>query len=145
MKKVIIVLSFLLISLAGFSQKFFEPIPQNLFKKVGSSERIELGTFKWLPRPAGELTATQWLWNKEKGSLDFSYFNSLGLGAGMQHYKALADGTAFNNYGFNALVIIGENISAAVTFCGFGVLNCGVVYNFPLKTFGLLTGIQYKF
>ena len=141
MKRLLIVLSFLFIGI-GLSAQFFKPVPKTLFSET--ADRTIKGTSVWLPRPAINLTAIQWNYDKVTKSFNATAFTSIGLGVGYQHFIDTPDG-AFNNFGFNAMMLLGENISGALTFSGLGILNLGVTYNLTMKQFGLLTGVQLKF
>jgi len=150
MKKLLIIL-FLAIGLSGIAQrpfsKFLSPVPNDLFKTVQTIDRdisVDQKSSVWLLRPSFTITAVQWNWNKDSTQFDAVTFQSAGIGVGWNHYTEV-NGLPFNNYGANALLLLGKDISAAVTFSGLGILNFGVVYNFTLKQPGLLTGIQIKF
>lgn len=142
MKKLIILL-FLLLPLTVMGQNFFKPIPKTLFSEPTADRTIK-GNSIWLARPAVNITAIQWNYDKVTKSFYATAFTSIGLGVGYQHFIDTPDG-AFNNFGFNALMLLGENISGAVTFSGLGILNLGVCYNISVKQFGLLTGVSLKF
>lgn len=144
MKKLLLLISFLFILTGLEAQKFFQPIPKDMFSAELTADRTVKGTSVWLPRPAINLTAIQWNYDKATKSFYATVFTSIGLGAGIMHYIDTPDGP-FNNYGINAMLLLGENISGALTFSGLGILNLGVCYNITIKQFGLLTGIQLKF
>jgi hypothetical protein len=142
-KRLLIVLSFLFIGIGLSAQSFFKPVPKDLFT-IETADRTIKGTSVWLPRPAINLTAIQWNYDKVTKSFNATAFTSIGLGVGYQHFIDTPNGP-FNNFGFNAMMLLGENISGALTFSGLGILNLGVTYNLTIKQFGLLTGVQLKF
>jgi hypothetical protein len=143
MKKLIILLFLLSLPLIMSAQGFFKPVPKNLFSEPTADRTIK-GTSVWLPRPAINLTAVQWNYDKVTKSFNATAFTSIGLGVGYQHFIDTPNGP-FNNFGFNCMMLLGENISGAITFSGLGILNFGVTYNLSVKQFGLLTGVQLKF
>jgi hypothetical protein len=150
----LLILFFLLLPLTVMAQSnlkaFLRPVPNDLFKVVATTDqdvRVNQRTSLWLPRPAATLTAIQWNWDGTAKTFHATAFQSVGLGIGWQHFVPTSDTdpTPFNNFGFNALMLLGENISGALTFSGLGILNLGVTYNLTIKQFGLLTGVQLKF
>ena len=150
MKKLLIIL-FLAIGLSGMAQKplkaFLSPVPNDLFKTAQIIDRdisVDQSSSVWLLRPSFTITAVQWNWDKTAKQFNAVAFQSAGIGIGWNHYTEV-NGLPFNNYGANALLLFGTDISAGITFSGLGIFNFGVVYNFNLKQPGLLTGIQIKF
>jgi len=155
MRKLIIVLFLATFSVAGYSQSkwdgFFKPVEQNLFA-MESNSRDKAVTNVWLIRPAIAVTAIQLNWNKDTKQMDASALSSAGMGIGYQHFVEV-NGSPYNNYGFNALLLLGGNIdgttpasmSLAVTGSLFQFVNIGGLYNFSTKTFGILTGVTIKF
>lgn len=158
MKKLIVVFTLALFSLTLFSQSkwdgFFKPVGQEMFfSKVKGTAGEALGTPNvWLFRPAVELSAIQLNWNKDLKGFDASAFTSAGLGVGYQHYIEV-DGSPYNNYGFNALVLLdmvptetsATGISGVLAVNALKVVSMGPGYNFTTKTFFILTGITYNF
>jgi hypothetical protein len=151
MKKLILILLvlFACTAIQAQSNSFFQPVSSNLFKKDLNAVKA-VKTDVWLIRPAIALTAVQLNWNKTTKQFDASAFNQAGIGAGYQHFVELADGTAYNNYGFNAILLLGAtqsepSMSVALTGSFFNYVNVGGLYNFTLKSFGILTGVQLKF
>ena len=73
-----------------------------------------------------------------------------GFGLGVQHYVTRPDGSLFNNYGANLLVLVptGVNGTSGIALGLFGnidIFQLGVDYNFALKKVSLDTGITLKF
>jgi hypothetical protein len=141
MKKLLI-LPLLFISI-GIQAQFFKPVRSDLFTNITVDSRVK-GSTIILARPAITLNAIQWNWDKEAKSFNANAFQSIGLGAGLMNYIDTPDGP-FCNYGVNALILLGTDISAALTFSGLGIINVGVTYNISIKQFGILTGVQIKF
>ena len=147
MKKALMVITLAMITIAGFSQGFFKPVDKNLFNKDRA-----IKSDVWLIRPAISITAVQLNWNKTTKSFDASALNQVGLGAGYQHFIEV-NGVPFNNFGFNALLLLGADIgetqpatmSIALTGSLFNYVNLGALYSITNKTFGLLTGVTLKF
>ena len=126
---------------------FFKPVDQSLFKSALSTDRDITSDYKasvWMLRPYIGVTAIHWNWDKDAKQFNASAFNSFGLGAGWQHFIEV-NGQPYNNYGANALLILGEQVSAAVTFSAFSLFNFGAVYNITLKQPGILTGVKIIF
>ena len=142
--KRLIIIPFIFISISLSAQSFFKPVPKNLFEGEPTVDKTFKGNTIVLARPAITISAVQWNWDKENKTFNAAAFQSIGLGAGLMHYVDTPDGP-FCNYGANALILLGTDISAALTFSGLGIINVGATYNFSLKTFGLLTGVQVKF
>jgi len=150
MKKLLIFV-FLMIGLSGMAQKplkaFLSPVPNDLFKSALTIDRDITSDYKasvWMLRPYIGVTAIHWNWDKDSKQFNASAFNSFGLGAGWQHFIEV-NGQPYNNYGANALLILGEQVSAAVTFSAFSLFNFGAVYNITLKQPGILTGVKIIF
>lgn len=144
MKRVIIVLSFLFIAIGIQAQSFFKPIPKDMFKGEPTVDRTFRGNTVVLARPSLSISAVQWNWDKTTKSFNAAAFQSIGVGVGLQHFVDTPDGP-FNNYGGNLMVLLGTDISAAVTVSALNLINIGATYNFSLKAFGILTGVQLSF
>lgn len=147
MKKLILLLLVIVSTVTISAQGFFKPIPKDLFTAEPTADRTFKGTSIWLVRPAVTVTAIQWNWDKEAKQFNPTAFNSTGLGIGYQHFVPVSatDPTPYSNYGANILLLLGGDISGAVTFTGLGIINLGVLYNFTLKQPGILLGIQMRF
>lgn len=158
MKRFIIALLFVAVSVMGYSQSkwdgFFKPVGQEMFySKVKGTAGEALGASNvWLFRPAVELSAIQLNWNKTEKGFDAAAFKSAGLGVGYQHYIEV-DGNPYNDFGFNALVLLdmvptetsATGISGVLAVNALKVVSMGPGYNFTTKTFFILTGITYNF
>lgn len=150
MKKLIILSFLACLTLAGTSQGFFKPVNRNMFVNSKTGLRTLEITQKWEIRPAITITAVQLNWNKLTKQFDASAFNQAGLGIGYQHFIELPDGSPFNNYGLNAILLLGvqesePGISFALTGSFLQYVNIGGLYSFTNKSFGILTGVNLKF
>ena len=139
-------------SAQGSSTPFFKPVPKDLFKteKIGLNAAVT-PTSVWLFRPSVEISAIEMVYNKTTKEFESEPLNSAGVGLSYQHYVS-NEGTPFNDFGFNALVLLGtdiENFSpASVSLAGtvnYNVINIGGGYNFGQKVPFILTGITLKF
>jgi len=147
MKRVILLTALLLIGVAGMAQRwqgFFEP-------KNGVEITTEReGVNQWFFRPAAQLTALQFTWDKTEEVFKSSGLSSAGIGLGYQHYTQ-KDGELINNYGVNALIIFDGSqnsqggVGVAATVNALQFVNLGGGYNFTNKQFFLLTGAVWTF
>ena len=139
-----------LIATAQPKNAFFKPVNKNMFK----TDLLMLKTTTssvWFLRPSFQITAIQLTWNKETKSFDSSPLSSVGAGVSYQHFVE-ANGEPFNNFGFNALLLLGTDItkispaslSVAGTF-NISVINAGIGYNIGNKVPFILTGVKLDF
>lgn len=159
MKKLISILGFLLIYFAGYSQSPFEGFLKPVSKATFNVQSKEAGvgaTSMWLFRPAVEITATKFTYNKELKQFDAASFLSTGIGIGYQHYVD-NNGVPYNNLGFNLLLLINTiplesipegssaSLSLAGTFSALKFIDVGGGYDFQVKKAFFLTGVKYNF
>ena len=155
MKRLIILLILVTLTVPGYSQSvfkgFFKPIPDNIFEAKYSLGAMTVVPAKWLIRPQVSITAVQ----INLKTRETSTFNSAGVGVGYQHYINI-EGRPFNNYGFNLLLLLGQEIategelpkaafSIAAVANVLGWINVGPIYDTGNNTFGILTGVSLKF
>jgi len=151
MKKLFVILLGVFLTTGLFAQGpftgFFKPsksLSHDYALKADGSER------EFYFRPAAQLTAVQFNYNKDLKQFESSTFSSAGIGLGYQHYVDV-NGEMVNNYGFNALVIIDGSQSsmggfgAALTVNALQFVNVGAGYNFKQKQVFLLTGCLWTF
>ena len=131
---------------------FFKPVPDNLFNfSTSSSPLVAISSSAWIPRPALSIIAAKWWINKETKKVDFAPFSAIALGIGWEHYTPTSDidPTPYNDFGFNGLLFLGENICIGATFnynlAGTAMIHFGADYNFPLKRPEILTGVKFEF
>lgn len=115
MKKLVILLFLISISLTGISQGLFRPV--SLFPtKTENDHRVSLGdnaiTQKWEWRFDASLSIVELNYNKATKQLASTAFSAVGPAIGYQHFvpTSATDPTPFNNYGFSFAVMLGESI-----------------------------------
>lgn len=159
MKKLLILMAFVAITISGFSQSawdgFLRPVTYQQFKNhvtANSLKQATAGSSVWLFRPAIEISATQLIYDRSTKDWTSSSFTSAGLGLGYQHYID-NNGTPYNNYGFNLLMLFTAiptetspaSISFAGTFSALKFIDVGGGYNVTTKNPFVLLGITYNF
>lgn len=126
---------------------FFKPVTMEKVAGIKSA-----GQSQWLFRPAIELSALQFTYDKTEKEWLSSSIQSAGVGIGYQHYITVND-KAYNDFGFNALLLFdlvpaetsATAISGALTVSALSFVNVGAGYTFGLNKFFLLSGITYNF
>ncbi len=155
MKKILLVLSLVALMVTVNAQiksvPLFKPVPQDLFTADQYGLKSLENASIWMLRPSIQVTAIQLTWNKETKSFDSSPLSSIGAGISYQHYIEV-DEQPFNNFGVNAFVLLGTDISQVspaslgiATTINYSVVNAGVGYNFGNKVPFILTGITLKY
>ena len=153
MKKTLLFLSLIAIFTCTNAQvKFFQPVPDNLFKTDASGLKAVQNANLWLFRPVATVTAVQLNWNKVTKQFDASALSSAGLGVSYAHFVE-SNGLPYNNFSANALLLLGAslentepaNISFAITGSFMNFVSLGGLYNFQSKSFGILTGVAIRF
>ena len=151
MKRLIILLVLMAFAVTLTAQSpfngFFKPSKAISFEAKYSLGAMTVTSGKWLFRPQVAITAVQ-INLKTREAMTF---NSAGMGIGYNHF-ANFQGEAFNDYGFNFLLLIGKNIesseatfSVAAVVNALGWINLGPIYDVSNNKFGLLTGVSLKF
>jgi len=133
------------------SVPLFTPVPQDLFTSDQYGLKSLENASVWILRPSIQVTAVQLTWNKEKKSFDSSPLSSIGAGISYQHYIEV-DEQPFNNFGVNAFLLLGTNISQVspaslgiATTVNYSIVNAGIGYNFGNKVPFILTGVTLKY
>jgi len=154
MKKIILLFALIALFVTGNAQKnisLFKPIPQDLFTSNEYGLKAIENANVWLLRPSVQITAVQLNWNKETKSFDSSPLSSVGAGVSYQHYIE-ANGQPFNNFGLNAFLLLGTDISQVspaslgiATTVNYSIVNAGIGYNFANKAPFILTGVTLKY
>ena len=160
MKKLLVLMAFVAISISTFSQGawtgFFQPVGHQQFetrlKGIASLRGTAVTSSVWLFRPAIEISATQLVYDRTSKQWSSSSFTSAGLGLGYQHYVD-NNGVPYNNYGFNLLLLVNAiptetapaSVSAAGTVSALRFIDVGGGYNFGTKNPFVLLGITYNF
>jgi len=157
MKKLILLIFLMSIVFMGMAQKpsasFLRPVPDQLFRNDASINARDLNQSVWLLRPTVGILATRNSYDKIAKQWSTAPLSAAGLGVGYQHFVEMPDGTPFNNFGVNLLLLttvkLAEEQQSSMgvglfgTFLGF--INVGVDYQFGLKNFGIDTGVTVKF
>jgi len=160
MKKLLILMAFVAITISGFSQGpwrgFLRPVTHQQFvNRLNATCPLNTSvepSSLWYFRPAIEISATQLTYDRTSKEWSSSSLTSAGLGLGYQHYID-NNGTPYNNYGFNLLMLLGavptETTSASVSFAGtvsaFRLINVGGGYNVTTKNPFILLAVTYNF
>jgi hypothetical protein len=161
MKKVIVLFMLVCFTLPGIAQvSLFKPVPKDLFTSgIVPGKYLAAGEMpsKWLWRLSALVTADELVWDKTAKQFNSAPLSSVGPAIGFRHYTMLADGTPYNNYGFNAALLLGTNINQinpatmkfALTVNAFEFVNIGGAYtlNTPanLSPWRILLGASINF
>ena len=148
MKKLLIALFFVVITVTITAQGLFKPVPKNLF----SGERdLKATNSAWLMRLNAGVVGTSYAKNKETGTFEVLPLNALGFGISYLHYKDV-EGLPFNDFGFNALLLqntqtpgMGVGVYGTYNTGPIGLLNVGGHYDFISNRFMLDTGLTFHF
>jgi outer membrane lipoprotein-sorting protein len=155
MKKLFLIGFLVMLTLAGSAQigNIFKPIENVLYTEVVAADgQKSLAFIKDVAlRLNVGVTTTQSTYVNEEGKLfDTHPMAAIGFGPGYQHYVARPDGSLFNDYGVNLLVLVPTGVvqdqgMGLGLFGNLDIFQVGVDYNFGLKKFSLDTGITLKF
>jgi hypothetical protein len=159
MKKVFLTLAFIALTIIGFSQSVFKPIPKDLFRvanKTALKTALKLDTAvvaptKILWRFNATLVGTELLYNKTTKQFVSRPLSGIGPGFGVRHYYSDANGLPATDWGISLVILVGtdiENIEVvkikpAITVNAFNFINLGVDTDF--KTIGIVLGAQVNF
>lgn len=151
MKKLLVLLVFIAITISGFSQSkwdgFFKPVTPQQFQSYLKGVSAANANV-WLFRPAVSIAATMVTYDRTTKEWNATAFNSIGMGIGYQHYIDL-NGSPYNNFGFNALVFVNASPDATLSFAGtvsaLKFIDVGGGYNAGTKNPFVLFGIKYNF
>ena len=128
----------------------FAPVPDNLFAREQTADKNFITESKFLPRFTFGVNGNLLLYNKVLKQFEQQDYARAGAGLSMAHYKPGVDGTPFNDWSLNFLVLkplAGDaSISYAVTVSAFTFFQAGIDFcpaliktdYFPVgPTFGL--------
>lgn len=151
MKRFLILCTLLFLSIGMFAQgpftgffKSSKTLGGDYARRADGSER------EWFFRPAAQITAVQFTYDKDLKQFESATFSSAGIGISYQHYTDVGE-TLVNNFGFNAMVIFDASQSSqggvglAATINALQFVNVGAGYNLTDKQFFLLTGAIWTF
>jgi hypothetical protein len=113
MKKLIILLLLVGITLTGFSQGLFKPVTMTSGKVNNNNlSAIVPVTQKWAWRIDASVALVEINYNKDTKQFVSNSFSAVGPAIGYQHYvvKAGEYPSPFNNYGFSAAALLGKSI-----------------------------------
>ena len=152
MKKALMFLFAVMFVVTASAQKvsILEKVPDNLFTREQTADKNFITDSKFLPRFTFGVNGNLLLYNKALKQFEQQDYARAGAGLSMAHYKPGADGTPFNDWSLNFLVLkplAGDaSISYAVTVSAFTFFQAGIDFcpaliktdYFPLgPTFGL--------
>ena len=132
MKKLLLGVILTLISIAGFSQSIFKPIPKDLFssRMKATSDSVAHGVF--IPRFTASATLQEFYVNKETNVLEQKFIMKTGVGISYAHFIPV-DGLPYNNYSISALVLFptsdpedGITLAAIVSALKFAGISPGI-------------------
>jgi len=115
MKKLIFLL-LLLIPGTIYSQGLFRPVSDDMFSQpmtytfMAPMAEVPVIKSAWKARIDGTIQLSEVLYNKALKQLESNTVLGIGPAIGMQHYVPDAEGKPFNNYGFGAGVLLGEQM-----------------------------------
>jgi len=157
MKKLFISLLFVTLTVTGFSQGLFRPVPADLFKAHDKAFNLKAGTTTHVTLWKFDATvvAAEFVF-EGKNQITSKTLSAVGPGFGIQWYvpRSDVDPTPYNVAGISAAILLGTDIYApdlaavkiAVLANAFQFFTAGVAYT-PNATskFSLLLGGQIKF
>jgi hypothetical protein len=152
MKKLLIILTLFLITIAAQAQSIWKPVQPCIFSptalKASGTNSI------WLWRLSAVVVADELTYNKVTKSFDSTPLSSLGPAIGYRHFTKLSDGSPYNDFGINAAVLLGTDINhistasmkAAIIVNAFKFINIGGAYTFNVTNhFSILLGASINF
>jgi hypothetical protein len=157
MKRLIISLLFITLTVIGFSQSLFKPVPANLFTAHDKALNLKAGTttHEILWRFDATVVATEFTFAADH-QVTSKTLSAIGPGFGAKWYvpKSDVDPTPYNVFGVSAAILLGTDIyqpdlaavKIAVLANAFQFFTAGVAYT-PNATnkFSLLLGGQITF
>lgn len=152
MKRIIFVLILVvLLPISAHSQGPFTGFfkPTNRVLKFDKS-RADFAQDVWLFRPTIAVTAMQFF---IESPVQVASLSQLGTGLSYARYTAKPDGTPYESFGANFLVLFSQDLagveptklSFAITGTAFQYVSIGGGYSLGDKKFFILTGITYSF
>lgn len=163
MKKIILLFAVILVTVSLEAQQFrgmFAPVKEHPYFASELTADRNLNGIMLLRIGAG-ITGTETLYNKTENKLEQRGIIRVGGGFSFGHHKLLSDGTIYNDWSLNALVLTPPEglldeplevpISIAVTVSALEILQMGI--NIIPKYFhdgdyfpiSLIWGLQYSF
>ena len=152
MKKLLIAILFVTVSVATFAQGFFRPIDRSLLKVDATTDRditVDQKASVWLFRPSVTLSAMQFFLTNP---VEVASLSSLGTGVSYQNI-VLQNDKPYTRFGVNALVLFTQSIgdiepvslSFAATVQTLNFINVGLGYSLGRNKVFILTGVSFSF
>jgi hypothetical protein len=153
MKKLILILTLTMFTIAMNAQNLFKPIPKDFFKTLNlTAPKAGLANTAILWRFDAQVIGNELTYNKVTKQLDSSPLSGVGPGFGIRHYYQAPDGTPATDWGVSLAVLLGTDlehitpasIKPAITINAFNFVNLGIdLINF--KQIGFILGAQVNF
>jgi hypothetical protein len=149
LKTIVIIIGLSFFSLAASAQGswdgFFKPKSGTPYTLKADGDK----SVQWFFRPAANMTALQFTYNKDLETFEASTFSSAGIGLGYQHYVE-HNGIIINNFGLNLLLVLDASQGSAGTGAAFTVnalqfVNIGLGYSISNKTLFIPIGAVWNF
>jgi len=149
MRKLLIIL-FACISVIGYSQGLFRPVPSNLFPKSLNGLKAPKNEFKFVPRLNVGVMGTSYGKN-DQNVMTVTPLSALGFGFGLLRYKDV-EGVPFNDIGINLMYL--QNTQTPGSGIGLyglyntgpiGLFNLGSHYDFSVKKFFIDVGLTFHY
>ena len=148
MRKLLIIL-FACISVIGYSQGLFRPVPSNLFPKDLSGSKALKSTFKFIPRLNVGVMGTSY--GRINGVMEVTPLSALGFGIGLLRYKDV-EGVPFNDIGLNLMYLQntqtpggGIGLYGSYNTGPIGLFNLGSHYDFKSNRFFVDVGLTFHY
>ena len=109
MKKLFFLL-LLLIPLTVSAQIFKPVAPFPVRYNLRTNSIMPVESSKWQMRFDATVQLSEVVYNKSLKEMQTNAVFGIGPAIGLQHYTAKEDGTPFNNYGFGAGILLGEQM-----------------------------------
>jgi hypothetical protein len=110
MKKLLTLIFFISLTVAGFSQIFKPVAPFGTQRNMVGITSTEVLSHKWQWRIDGTVQVSELVYNKVSKLLETNAVFGAGPSLSYQHYVPGETGEAFNNYGFGAGVLLGDRM-----------------------------------
>jgi len=155
MKKLIVLLVFVGMSIGVFGQSIWKPVPKNLlFENKDRDITLNSTSSTWLWRFSAVIAAQELVYDKTLKEFTSHPLSSIGPAIGYRHFVSLPDGTPYNDFGINAALLIGGDINQieltkmklALLVNAFKFINVGTTYTLnSTNKFGILLGGSVNF
>lgn len=153
MKRLIVIFTLAMFTIALNAQSVFKPIPKDFFKTLNltAPKAMPVNTaIVW--RFDAQIVGNELTYNKTTKELDSAPLSGVGPGFGIRHLYQAPDGSPATDWGVSLAVLLGTDLShispasikPALTVNAFNFVNIGVdLINF--KQIGFILGAQVNF